>query len=146
MLRRGARAALLLALLAGAASARETTSSWSFEVRAVEELGPDEHVLRLVPVPSGLRFPRSCATLVVHVKRDPEQLEPKKRALARPESEALALQGLRAAAGSGRLLRFGRIEDGFGTLEGRSECEVASRALLVLREGDGALAVYSLYQ
>jgi hypothetical protein len=142
----GAPAALLAALLTPAAGAVETTTSWSFEVQAVEDLGPDEHVVRLAPVPRGPRFPRSCEALVVHVKRDPDRLEPKKRALARPEGEALALRGLRAAVGSGRLLRFGRIEDGFGPIEGRPECEVESRALLVLREGDGVVAVYSLYQ
>lgn len=140
-------AALAAALLAGAAAAaRETTSSWSFEVQAVEELGPDGQLLRLLPVPRGPRFPRSCETLIVRVKRDPEQLEPRKRSMARPENHALALHLLRAARDSRQLLRVGRIEDGFGTLEGRGECEVESRALTVLREGDRALAVYSLYQ
>ena len=111
----------------------------------MEEIGPDEQRLRLVPVPRGPRFPRSCEALVMRVKRDPERLEPRKRSMARPENHALALQLLRAARDSRQLLRVGRIEDGFGTLEGRGECEVESRALTVLREGDRALAVYSLY-
>ena len=114
-------------------------------MKAVEDLG-EEQVLRLVPAPRGPRFPRSCATLVVHVRPDPEQLEPRKRALALPKSQAQALRRLRAALEAGRLVRFGRLEEGFGPLEGRPECEVASRGLLLLRESDGALAVYSLYQ
>jgi hypothetical protein len=146
MTARGVLSACAALALAGAAAARESTASWSFEVAALEELGPEEQVLRLVPVPGGPRFPRSCAALVVRVKRDAESLPPERRGLARPEAHALALRVLRVALESKQLLRFGRVEDGFGPRQGSDACEVASRALTVFREGDGAYAVYSLFQ
>ena len=143
---RGVPAALLaLASLAGAAASARDDTSWSFTVLEVRQVVGDRVLVRLKPTPPGKDFPRSCDVFTIHSRFEQDHLND---AYAHRITRADHLEAIRAllqARATGKILRVGSIDTGFGAIPDRPRCEVASRSLSVLMEDDGVPAVYSFY-
>ena len=131
--------------LAGVPAAAQDNTSWTFDVLEVTDRGDDAALVRLKPVPSGREFPRSCDELTIHSTFSPiGGTAPSGRRITRKDHRD-AIRALLQAQMSNQILRVGSIDTGFGAIQDKPKCEVASRALVRLLEEDNVWAVYSFY-
>ena len=135
------KSACLLAVVVLATPAFGGGDSWEFKVRTAT---PDGHI-ELVPTVAGDNFPWNCPVLIVEARyawwKWLFENPPPSRS-----SHASALKYLAAAQVSGASIRFGSMGHGLHSDPGASACTVASRGLALVKENDGANAVYSYYE
>ena len=137
---------LVLVWVLPAESQNVSTSSWSFLVESVVVEAPGFHVVRLTPSPPGLRYPRTCESLVIHVVfEEPFAQNPFIRENFTPEMHARSIRMFNDAQASGSIVRLGALYEGLGLRSEDDTCEVDSHGLSPLKEEDGGLAVYSRY-
>lgn len=119
---------------------------WTFDVIEVEEVTPEAHILTLAPSPPGTRFPRTCERFIVHARHRPEEtLAGYQLLLFSASAYAKAIRSLRDSKVLGKLARFGSLDKGFGEIDAKTPCEVASRGLAIHLGHDGVPSVYSVY-
>lgn len=138
--------AVLLAPILGSSPSRAQYPSWSFEIVEIAEVGPQAHIIRLVPAPAGLAYPRTCTEFVIHARfGGGVGVRPRDREVFSSVGYAKAIRVLRQIQLADELVKFGSFETGFGAIDPELPCEVASRGLAVLNDVDGTTAVYSVY-
>jgi hypothetical protein len=137
---------IVAALLAVASVARADPPVWTFEVADVQEISRYEHTIRLIPAPPGIRYPRTCAEFVIHVIFEPGVgVNAYTVGFFTPDGYAKAIRMLRDAQASDKLARVGSLDTGFGDIEGKTTCEVASAGLGIMIADDGVPGVYSVF-
>ncbi len=137
-------AAVLATLLISPSPAPAQYPSWSFEIAEIVEIDPQAHIIRLIPAPSGLAYPRTCEEFVIHARfRDGTvwSLD----GLFSSATYEKAIRTLRQSQTRKELVRVGSFERGFGAIDPELPCEVRSLGLAVLNDPDGIPAVYSIY-
>jgi hypothetical protein len=119
---------------------------WTFEVKEIVERDALSHTLRLIPSPPGVHFPRTCPEFVVHVTFE-RGVGVTRHHLPVFDEDGYrkAIRMLRDAQALDRLARLGSLDRGFGPIEGKPACEVASAGLGILLGDDGLPSVYSVY-
>ena len=137
----------LLGVLPLAAQQRRSDPPlWTFEVKEIVERDELSHTLRLIPAPPGVHFPRTCPEFVVHATFE-RGVGVTLRHLPVFDEDGYrrAIRMLRDAQALDRLARLGSLDRGFGPIEGKPDCEVASAGLGILLGDDGLPSVYSVY-
>jgi hypothetical protein len=136
-------AGLLLLLLVAAPPCLAGGFGWGVTVQRMEFKPDGEFLLRVVPEPEALNFPRDCSALTVagsyasfrwFLFGDKEMTF---------ENHMAALRFL-SSHSDGRTVFFGQIGDGLA-MDGDGKCSASSRGLTLIREGE-VTGVYSYYK
>jgi hypothetical protein len=120
-------------------------SSWLFHVQDYREEAAGRHIVILKPVEPGKDFPLNCNALTVHAQYSSVRWFFVSDTNISKENHLKALSLIKAAFATKAPIRFGSMGEGFGFDDGKSLCDVHSRALSVLEAG-GQQEIYSYYK
>lgn len=120
--------------------------TWKFRVENITMHGADSASLELSPIETGAIFPLNCKLLTVQIEYSTIRWWFFGGKDIDKANHRHALQLLGNAKSSKDLVRFGSMGEGFGFDNSTRSCTVRSRALTVIREGNGTEAIYSYYK
>ncbi len=119
--------------------------SWLFRVKNFRQTGNDRYIIELQPEESGKDFPLNCKVFTVNVHYDSMKWTLSTDKMISKEKHKESLSLVRQAQVSKQPIRFGSMGQGFGLQDGKSLCEVESKALSTLITEQGK-EIYSFYK